>query len=228
MAYDEMEHYTRYKETGDMRDRTKTLMALRPVLFKKHQQLAGSLPDAALQGEISRHAINAIDTYDPSKGAKLSTHVFNHIQQASRLNYNYQNVVRMSEDRQQGKFKHYKKALDDLNSELNREPSDAELAERLSWTEKEVLAMKNSLFADISESTMEMPDEKSQFSDDLTKMDYIKSSLAPDELQFFKDKTSGMSQADLSSKHGMDVNKVNYTNRKLAAKIQGLLERYDG
>ena len=93
MAYNEMDHYNRYKETGSVNDRARTVMALRPVLFKKHQQLAGSLPDSALSAEITKHAINAIDNYDPTKGAKLSTHVFNHIAQASRLNYTYQNVV---------------------------------------------------------------------------------------------------------------------------------------
>lgn len=224
-----MEHYNRYKETGDMRDRTKTLMALQPVLFKKHQQLAGSLPDSALKTEISKHAINAIETYDPTKGAKLSTHVFNHIAQASRLNYTYQNAVRMSEDKQQGKFKHYKKALDDLNSELNREPTDAELATRLGWTKKEVDDMKSSLFSDIFESRQEVAEEKSQFSDDKTRMNYVMENLTPMEQKFFKDKAvRGLSQAEMTERHGMDVNKLNYTGRKLTDKIRGLLEKYDG
>lgn len=228
MAYNEMEHFSRYKETGDLRDRTKTLMALTPVLFKKHQQLAGSLPDSALKAEIAKHAVNGIESYDPTKGAKLSTHVFNHIAQASRLNYTYQNVVRMSEDKQQGKFKHYKKALDDLNSELNREPTDFEVAKRLGWSEKEVKDMKAGLFSDIFESRQEVADERSQFSDDKIKFNYIMDNLTPDEKRFFRDKTSGMSQTDMAARHKMDINKLNYTGRKLTDKVRGLLERYDG
>lgn len=228
MAYNEMEHFNRYKETGDLRDRTKTLMALTPVLFKKHQQLAGSLPDSALKAEIAKHAVNGIESYDPTKGAKLSTHVFNHIAQASRLNYTYQNVVRMSEDKQQGKFKHYKKALDDLNSELNREPTDFEVAKRLGWSEKEVKDMKAGLFSDIFESRQEVADERSQFSDDKIKFNYIMDNLTHDEKRFFRDKTSGMSQTDMAARHKMDINKLNYTGRKLTDKVRGLLERYDG
>lgn len=228
MAYNEMEHFNRYKETGDLRDRTKTLMALTPVLFKKHQQLAGSLPDSALKAEIAKHAVNGIESYDPTKGAKLSTHVFNHIAQASRLNYTYQNVVRMSEDKQQGKFKHYKKALDDLNSELNREPTDFEVAKRLCWSEKEVKDMKAGLFSDIFESRQEVADERSQFSDDKIKFNYIMDNLTHDEKRFFRDKTSGMSQTDMAARHKMDINKLNYTGRKLTDKVRGLLERYDG
>ena len=228
MAYNEMDHYNRYKETGSIRDRTRTVMALKPVLFKKHQQLAGSLPDSALGAEITKHAINAIDNYDPTRGAKLSTHVFNHIAQASRLNYTYQNVVRMSEDKQQGKFKHYKKALDDLNSELSREPTDLELAERLNWTVKDVDNLKSGLFSDIFESRQEVANEASKFSDDKTLMNHIMSGLDATETKFFKDKTSGMSQTEMSTRHNMDVNKLNYTGRKLADKVRALKEAYDG
>ncbi|CAL9956005.1 hypothetical protein VPHD148_0011 [Vibrio phage D148] len=229
MAYKEMEHYNDYKQSGNLRDRTKTLMALQPVLFKKHQQLAGSLPDSALKAEIAKHAINGIETYDPTKGAKLSTHVFNHIAQASRMNYTYQNVVRMSEDKQQGKFKHYKKALDDLSSELNRDPTEQEIADRLKWSVKEVTDLKSGLFSDIFESRQEVADERSQFSDDNIKMNYIMENLDPDEKKFFRDKAiRGLSQADMTERHNMDVNKLNYTGRKLTDKVRTLLERYDG
>lgn len=223
-----MEHYDAYKQSGSLRDRTKILMALSPVLYKKHQQLAGTLPDSAIKAQIAKHAIAGIESYDPTKGAKLSTHVFNHIAQASRLNYTYQNVVRMSEDKQQGKYKYYKKALDDLNSELNREPTDFEVATRLGWAEKEVRDMKAGLFSDVFESRQEVADEQSKFSDDKTKINYIMENLTPEENKFFKDKTRGMNQTDLSEKYKMDVNKLNYTNRKLTDKVKSLLEKYDG
>lgn len=228
MSYSEMDHYNRYLETGSVKDRARTVMALKPILIKKHKQLAGTLPDSALSAEITKHAVNAIDSYDSTKGAKLSTHVFNHIAQASRLNYTYQNVVRMSEDKQQGKFKHYKKALDDLNSELNHEPTDAQLAERLGWSIKDVQAMKSGLFADIYESRQEVMPEVSTFSDDKTLMSHIMTNLDPTEKKFFRDKTSGMSQVDMATRHGMDVNKLNYTNRKLADKVKALMEAYNG
>ena len=226
--YNEMEHYNKYLETGSVNDRARTVMALKPVLFKKHQQLAGSLPDSALGAEIVKHAVNGIDSYDPTKGAKLSTHVFNHIAQASRLNYTYQNVVRMSEDKQQGKFKHYKKALDDLTSELNQDPTDQQIADRLEWKVKEVTDLKSGLFSDIFESRQEVAAESSQFSDDKTRMNYLMENLSPDETKFFKDKTSGMSQTDMALRHNVDVNKLNYTNRKLIGKVKELMEKYDG
>lgn len=228
MSYTEMDHYNNYKQSGSVKDRARTVMALKPILIKKHKQLAGTLPDSALSAEITKHAINAIDSYDPTKGAKLSTHVFNHIAQASRLNYTYQNVVRMSEDKQQGKYKHYKKALDDLNSELNHEPTDSQLAERLGWTVKEVGDMKSGLFADIYESRQEVMPEVSKFSDEKTLMNHIMTNLDAGEKKFFRDKTSGMSQTEMAQRHDMDINKLNYTNRKLSDKVKGLMEAYNG
>lgn len=228
MAFNEMDHYNKYKETGSLSDRARTVMALKPILIKKHKQLAGSLPDSALSAEITKHAINAIDTFDPEKGVKLSTHVFNHIAQASRLNYTYQNVVRMSEDKQQGKFKFYRKAFDDLSSELNREPTTKELAERLKWTQKEVNDMKSGLFQDVYESRQEVAPEVSQFSDEGTLMHYIMSNLDDKEKKFFRDKTSGMSQVEMAERHGVDINKLNYTGRKLTEKVKDLMERYNG
>ncbi len=228
MAYTEMDHYNDYVKSGDMRDRTKVLMALSPILAKKHKQLAGTLPDAAIKANIAKHAVSAIDSYDPTKGAKLSTHVFNHIAQASRLNYTYQNIVRMSEDKQQGKYKFYKKALDDLNAELNREPTEVELAQRLGWTNSEVKDLKASLFSDIFESRQEVEDERSNYSDDKIRMGYIMDNLSSEDKRFFNDKTSGMSQVDMSKKYGTDINRLNYKSRKLVDKIKSLQDNYDG
>ena len=222
-----MDYYNKYKKSGSVRDRTRIVMALKPILFKKHQQLAGSLPDSVLSAEITKHAINGIENYDPTKGAKLSTHVFNHIAQASRLNYTYQNVVRMSEDKQQGKFKHYKKALADLNSELNAEPTDQQIADRLAWPLKDVVNLKSGLFADIYESRQEVDNEASQFSDDKTRMNYIMDNLNKDEKRFFRDKTSGMSQTEMALRHKVDVNKLNYKGRKLTDKVRSLMDNYD-
>lgn len=227
MAYDEMYHFNKYKETGDIRDRTKVLMALHPILSKKHKQLAGSLPDSAIQAAIAKHAVGAIDTFDPSKGAKLSTHVFNQIAQASRMNYTYQNMVRMSEDKQQGKYKYYKKALDDLSSELNRDPTDQEMAQRLNWRVREVTDLKDGLFADMYESKQEVAQQHSEFSDDKTKLNYVMGNLNPQETALFKDKTSGMTQSEQMKRHNIDINKLNYRTRNLTNKVENLLKDYD-
>lgn len=224
----DMELYQAYKASGSKKDRTKLLKELQGTLWTKHKQLAGSLPDSALKAEIAMHAIKGIDTYDPTKGTKLNTHVFNYIAQASRLNYTYQNTVRMSEDKQQGKYKFYVKALEDLKSELNREPTDIELSTRLGWSIKELVDLKDNLFKDGIESNLAYSMEASKFNDDKTKLDYIKSKLTKDELTLFNDKTSGMSQADLVKKHGLDTNKLNYTQRKLVDKVHSLLEKYNG
>ena len=226
--YEDDALYDAYKKSGSIKDRTKLLKSLQGTLWTKHKQLSGSLPDSALKAEIAIHAIKGIDTYDPTKGAKLNTHVFNYIAQASRLNYTYQNVVRMSEDKQQGKYKFYSKAMDDLTSELNRDPTDKELATRLNWQEKEVANMKANLFKDSVESKLSYGLEASRFNDDNTKLQFIISKLDKDELKLFNDKTSGMSQVDLVKKHGMDTNKLNYTQRKLKDKVQMLMEKLDG
>ena len=134
----------------------------------------------------------------------------------------------MSEDKQQGKFKHYKKALDDLNSELNREPTDQELSARLGWSIKEVDDLKSGLFSDIFESRQEVANEVGKFSDDKTLMNHIMSGLDDTEKKFFRDKTSGMNQTEMATRHKMDINKLNYTGRKLADKVRLLKDAYNG
>lgn len=226
--YQEDEIYDQYLKSGSKKDRTRLVMALHPILQKKFKALAGSLPDSALKAEIAKHAASAIDSYDPSKGAKLSTHVFNHIAQASRLNYTYQNVVRMSEAKQQGQFKYYKKAYDDLSSELLKEPTPAELALRLGWKEKEVTDFQSNLYQDVHEGNLEYLGAASEYSDDATRMNHVRSSLTDEERSLLDSRFKGLSQEEMSSVHGMDVNKLNYSHRKLVNKVRGLLEEYDG
>lgn len=226
--YNEDELYKKYKESGSKKDRTKLVMELQPIMHKKFTSLAGSLPDSALKTEIAKHAVGAIENFDPTKGAKLSTHVFNHIAQASRLNYTYQNIVRMSEDKQQGKFKHYRKAYDDLNAELLREPTPAELAKRLEWNEKEVEDLQKNLYQDIYESNMEFLGAASEHSDEKTMMNHIRTSLNEEERALMDSRFERLSQEEMAKKHNMDINRLNYSHRKLVNKIRQLKEEYDG
>ena len=62
---------------------------VKPLIRSEVNKISGSLPDAALEAEATRWAHHAITTYDPTKGAKLSTHILNVLPKVKRLNYTY-------------------------------------------------------------------------------------------------------------------------------------------
>lgn len=90
----------------------------------------GPLPDAVLNAHGRNYALQAFKTYDPSKGANINTHLYNHLSQLSRLIYQHQNVANISENniQQIGKVKSAQLFLTD---ELERDPTNSEIAEHL-------------------------------------------------------------------------------------------------
>ena len=66
------------------------------------------IPKSALKAEFQKHAISAIEKYDPSRGVPLGHHVMRQMDGAKRYVYNYQNVGRIPAHRARkvGEFKH--------------------------------------------------------------------------------------------------------------------------
>ena len=102
------------------------------------------LPPASVHAEFNKQFVNAMKTYDPGKGAAMSTWVRNNLRKAHRWISSYQDPTRIAESRYYNirQFQSVKSALDD---QLGREPTSLEIAERLKWPEVEVQRMEAEL-----------------------------------------------------------------------------------
>lgn len=106
-----------------------------------------------LVSEGLANVLHAVDTYDPTKGAQLKTHVWNNVEHGlGRFVDEHSNVARISAGRVKyiGRFQ---TADDDLREALGRKPSDDELAAQLNktldtakkWDAAEVSRMRKEL-----------------------------------------------------------------------------------
>ena len=207
-----------WKATGSKKSLGLLVEQLSPVIFSEVRSASGSLPPAALEAAAKKWAVKAIQTYDPSKGTALSTHVMNYLPKVRRLNYRFQNATRLPENMQL-KFHEYNRTVMDLTDQLNRDPTEAELASALGWSKPQVVKFKNSLYADLVESASAKPDEVTQFNDNTILMEHLLSQLTSNE-KFILENSKVISATEMASRLGVNINRLNYLKSKLTQKIK--------
>ena len=101
--------------------------AFRPLINAKLREWkAPRVNAAAFAADLDVHAYNAYDSYDPSRGTTLYTHVSNWLPKSHRYNTKQQNFVYMPEA--QTRFiGPIRQAHDQLTDELGRVPTNAEI-----------------------------------------------------------------------------------------------------
>ncbi|HET8689744.1 MAG TPA: hypothetical protein VFM18_24320 [Methanosarcina sp.] len=213
----DMEMWQQWKSTGSKRHLGQLIDQLSPLIYHEVQRASGSLPTAALAAEAKKWAVKAVETYDPSKGTTLSTHVMNYLPKVRRMNYKYQNAVRLPENMQL-QYHEYNKAVTDLTEQLNREPTSEEIASKLGWSKGLVVKFGERLYSDMIESQSERPAEYTQFNENSILMSYLRQQLTSDEL-FMLDNIDSMSVKEMCDKMGVNLNRYNYLRRKLTEKI---------
>lgn len=209
--------YHQWKKTGSKKDLGVLLDHLSPLIHKEVARVSGSLPVAALNAEAKKWTIKAIQTFEPERGFALSTHVMNYLPKVRRLNYKYQNAVRLPENMQL-QYHEYNRALTQLSDELNRDPDEKEMAERLGWSKGQVVKFKGSLYSDLLEGSGEKDLEFSRYSDQPIMMKYLYEQLTPEEKTILK-YNKEISSQELADKLGVNINGLNYRKDKLTQKI---------
>lgn len=216
----DMVMWQQWKDSGSKQHLGQLIQQLSPLVYHEVQRASGSLPTSALAAEAKKWTVKAVQTYDPSKGTSLSTHVMNYLPKVRRMNYKYQNAVRLPENMQL-KFHEYNKALNDLTEELSREPSPEELSKRLGWSKPHVVKFAGSLYSDMIESQNERPSEYIQFNENSILLDHLRQQLSEKET-FMLDHAADMSVKEMCDHLGVNVNRYNYLRRKLIDKISGI------
>lgn len=212
------ELFDKWKQTGSKRDLGDLVNHLSGVIYSEVNRQSGTLPNAALSAEAKRWAIKGIQTYDPSKGTQLATHVTNYLQRVRRMNYKYQNAVRLPENMQL-QYRDWNMNLQNLNDQLNREPTDEEMAKALGWSKPQVVKYRNSLYSDLVESASDKPAEFTQYNESAELMTYLMSQLTHDE-KFILDNVKLMPAPQIAAKLGVNINRYNYIKKQLQKKIE--------
>jgi DNA-directed RNA polymerase specialized sigma subunit len=214
----DQELYDEWKKTGSKQALGQLISQLSGPIYSEVQRQAGTLPNTALSAEAKKWAIRAIKTYDPTKGASISTHVMGYLPKVRRMNYKFQNAARLPENMQL-KYKLWDRAVQNLADKLNRDPTDEEVSTELGWSKGLVIKFRNSLYEDLIESSTARPYETTSFNENKILLDHIMSELSPEEKMIW-DNSKKMSSEDLASKMGININRLNYLKAKLKAKVQ--------
>jgi DNA-directed RNA polymerase specialized sigma subunit len=93
---------------------------------KVNQYKAPNVNQSAFRANLKLHALNAFETYDPSKAA-LRTHVENHLRKSMRFNAQNQNMAYLPEG-QTAYIGPIDRARDELTDETGFEPSHTQIA----------------------------------------------------------------------------------------------------
>jgi DNA-directed RNA polymerase specialized sigma subunit len=213
----DMELYNRWKESGSKRDMSALVSHLSPLIYTEVSRASGTLPVAALQAEAKIWTAKGIKSYDPSKGVALGSHITNYLQRVRRLNYKYQNFARIPEN-QALDYHEFNKAKSLLEEELNRDPTDEELAKKLGWSKAQTIRLKKNLYEDHIESFNERPTEHTQYSDRGILMSELMSRLS-DREKFILENKKYLSASELAAKLNINQNRLNYEQKKLVDKI---------
>lgn len=180
----ELELWKSYK-TGDQQALEQLFKGFEPVFNNFHQQMKRyPIPDSVQKAEIDKWFMHALDTYDPNRGAALGTHVHNILPKAKRLNYSYSNVAYIPEDTVL-KIGTHDMTFSRLESQLNREPTVAEMADELKWAPSEIERVQKSKIADLPESNL-MATPWDQQSDAEDVLFYLYLELDPTEKMVFE------------------------------------------
>lgn len=161
------------------------LNAFEPVFAQKTKEWnAPSIPSSAFHGELMKHAIRAFESYDPNRGASLSTWVHGNLRQAHRFREQAQNLAYIP----YGKSQHIgdvDRGVDALTTELGREPSVEELSNHLGMPVSQLLGVQRARRRDLPGSAWESDPHGQAASRDREVLDALPEILSEDERLVF-------------------------------------------
>lgn len=144
--------YNQWAQTQSPKAFQQLYTSMKPLLFDAARKAAygSNVPESAHQAWAAQVFYDALRTYKPTAGSALQTHVYNAVnRKANRLNYLYQNLGHIPEPRIM-KVGLYQNIYENLKAELGREPSQAEIADKIGWGLKDVTKIQKELTKDLA------------------------------------------------------------------------------
>jgi len=127
------------------------LDAAKPVISSGLTSFAGG--NQSLNAQAKRLVARGVESYDPSRGTKLRSHLMNQLQPLQRLNQQRTNVVRVPE-RVQTDLYHLRQAEQAYKDEYGREAADSELAEQMGVPVSRLRHLRKFMLQSMPESSL--------------------------------------------------------------------------
>lgn len=222
----ELQQFQLWKQTQDPAHLQPLLKSYEPVIAQKIRQYkAPSVNEAAFRGELQKHLIGAFETFDPTRGAQLATHVENRLKKAQRYNARYQNVAYIPE----GQASHIGKinrATNELTEQFGRAPTFDEIGDHLGLATRLVQKVVGAQRKDIRSSSFENDPTEVAMHRDQELLDLLPYNLTPNEKSVFNHifgregaaKTD--STNDIAQRLGMHPSQVSRLRASILKKYQ--------
>lgn len=196
MTDDEL--YKRWKASHSPSDLQALLTNLEPLIQSEVNRRAGTLSRDLLVLQAKKLAVDAINSYDPRVGVKISTHVTNQLQKLSRVNYAHQNAARIPEHSML-QYHSVHIATEDFKADNGRDPSLQELADTLKWSPKKVQQFQNQFGRSELLESIDTPGDMFVVATHDPRIDYVYTTLSPRQQQIFEFTTGYHGKQKLSN-----------------------------
>lgn len=137
----EFEMWNQWNQGGQKKEDLRPLLqSFKPLVSHQANLWAGrvrDVPPAAIRAEFTNQFVQALQTYDPNRGAGLGTHIRHQLKKAQRFVTTYQNPGRIPENRIY-RIRELQDAESHLDEQFGRTPTQLELADHLKWSPRQV------------------------------------------------------------------------------------------
>jgi DNA-directed RNA polymerase specialized sigma subunit len=124
----DLELWRQWKRTQSPADLEALIKQMWPVIRRETMRWSAIVPQTMLENEAKLLAIKAFQTYSPTAGASLSTHLTNQLQKLSRTAYARQSTLGVPEQKRL-LFNNYNRAYRELEDLHGRPPSLNDIAD---------------------------------------------------------------------------------------------------
>jgi DNA-directed RNA polymerase specialized sigma subunit len=221
------ELYAQWKRTGSSMDLEALLRALDPLIQSEVNRRAGTLSRELLVLQAKKLAVDALRTYKPSVGVKISTHVTNQLQKLSRVNYAHQNAARIPEHSML-QFHSVNIATEDFRADNGRDPTAEELADTLKWSPKKLKQFQTQFGRSELLESIDTPGELFVAETHDPRVDYVYSTLSPRQQAIFEHTTGyhgrpKLTNPKIMAKLGITQGVLSYEKTKIKNAFQAAL-----
>jgi DNA-directed RNA polymerase specialized sigma subunit len=221
------ELYAQWKRTGSSMDLEALLRSLDPLIQAEVNRRAGTLSRDLLVLQAKKLAVDALRTYRPSAGVKISTHVTNQLQKLSRVNYAHQNAARIPEHSML-QFHSVNIATEDFRADNGRDPTVEELADTLKWSPKKLKQFQTQFGRSELLESIDTPGELFVAETHDPRVDYVYSTLSPRQQAIFEHTTGyhgrpKLTNPKIMAKLGITQGVLSYEKTKIKNAFQKVL-----